>query len=475
MPAAESPGTARRTRQEIARVQGRKLRIEGSPQARRNSSYAQRGREGRSSAPSGLRFRSLVAPEPNPDRSLDLSQIGRRQSADTAQETFLADNGDLIGHRLRRVYPGRIVRRRVLGIDVASASWSANGSALIEYDDTNTTFQRVVPGAVVWPCSPLTPVALAEEIDQFARRHCVVAVALDGPQGWRDPATDEDLPGVGRRCEYECRTQGKTGVYPVTYPRNQRPWIEFSVDLFVALLARPGVVLANSGSMSMIDDGYVVLECFPTSTWRASGLRALPGKGKRPDLSPYLQALSNAFGLPPFATSSHDELQAVVAALAAVGALGGPASAIQRGEAATMIADSNGGRRRLEGFIWDARPCATPGTTVPMPPAVPTPLAQGEGVVYVTKGVLKQVNRSSDSKQAQIAFSGIAGATKANPRRVTLRVNGDDYALVVGDSHAIWPSHQDAQTAKCFERLFALLADRPGQRVPASIIDHPSA
>ena len=367
------------------------------------------------------------------------------------------------------------MRRNVLGIDVASASWSANGSALIEYDDATSTFQRVAPGAVAWPDGPLTPVALAEEIDRFARSHRIVAVALDGPQGWRDPATNEELPGVGRRCEYECRTQGKTGVYPVTYPRNQRSWIEFSVDLFDALLARPGVVLANSGSMSMIDDGYVVLECFPTSTWRASGLKALPGKGKRPDLSPYLQALSNAFGLPPFATSSHDDLQAVVAALAAASALGGPASAIQRGKAAIMSADSNGVRRRLEGFIWDACTCATPGTTVPVTPAVPTALAKGVGAVYVTKGVLKQVNRSSDSKQAQIAFRGIAGATKANPRRVTLRVDGDDYTLVVGDSHAIWPSHQDAQTAECFEKLFALLADRPDQRVPASIINHPWA
>ena len=116
--------------------------------------------------------------------------------------------------------------RRVLGIDLASSSWASVGSATIDFDKDR--FTDVVAGAIRWPAAPLTPDALAEAIDGFARRERICAIAMDGPQGWRDPATPEGMPGVGRRCEYECRTQGKTGAYPRTYPGTQRRWIDFS-------------------------------------------------------------------------------------------------------------------------------------------------------------------------------------------------------------------------------------------------------
>src|SRR5438132_6673686 len=139
----------------------------------------------------------------------------------------------------RRDEAGRMIRT-VLGIDLASAKWSSVGSASIEFADE--AFIRVVAGAIAWPEVPLTPDALADAIDGFARREGVCAVALDGPQGWRDPATAEGTRGVGRRCEYECRTQGKTGAYPRTFPGTQRKWIEFSIGVFASLLAKPGVV-----------------------------------------------------------------------------------------------------------------------------------------------------------------------------------------------------------------------------------------
>lgn len=241
----------------------------------------------------------------------------------------------------------------VLGVDVASSSWKANGSALIDFDEAG--FRRVVPGVIAWPSGPLTPARLADAIDGAARVHSVRAVALDGPHAWRSPDRRAEEPGVGRRCEYECRTQGKTGVYPMTYPRNQRPWIELSIGVFDALLARPGVVLADAETTIRNDAGYVVLECFPTSTWRTSGLPPLPAKGKRPALPPFSRALAAAYGLPEFVAASHDDLQAVVAALAAVAVAGGPATAIRRGVAATTTACESG-TRRLEGFIWDAKP-----------------------------------------------------------------------------------------------------------------------
>ena len=248
--------------------------------------------------------------------------------------------------------------RTVLGIDLASAKWSSVGSASIEFDDQASAFTRVVAGAITWPAVPVrpTPDALADAIDAFARREGVCAVSLDGPQGWRDPATPEAMRGVGRRCEYECRTQGKTGAYPRTFPGTQRKWIELSIDVFVSLLGRPGVNLADPARASETQDGYVILECFPTSAWRSSGLAALPGKSRRPDLTPYWNSLQRAYRLPDASVSTHDDLQAVVAALTAVAAAGGPAVVDTKGVQGTVLLDHDGSRRRVEGYIWDVRP-----------------------------------------------------------------------------------------------------------------------
>jgi Protein of unknown function (DUF429) len=254
------------------------------------------------------------------------------------------------------------VIRKVLGIDLASSKWSAVGSATVEFDEQAGRFTRVVAGAIRWPASPLTSGALADAIDAFARREGSRAVALDGPQGWRDPATPEDAPGVGRRCEYECRTQGKTGAHPRTYPSTQRGWIEFCVEVFASLLERPGVALADPATNARGARAYVVLECFPTSAWRSSGLRALPAKIRKPDLTPFLRSLSAAYRLPRARLQSHDDLQAVVAALAATAAAGGPAIALPRGVPASLVARADGSPLRVEGYVWDVQP--RPGRAV---------------------------------------------------------------------------------------------------------------
>ena len=234
---------------------------------------------------------------------------------------------------------------RVLGVDLASATWADNGSAVIEFDASR--FLSVVTPAITWPIGALTPAALAAAISEFCTRHDVSAVALDGPQGWRDPHTPSTEPGVGRRCEWLCKTQGKTGVHPRTYPSTQRGWIEFSVSVFDELLHSHGARLFEGKRQRSLQ----VMECFPTSTWRASGLKPLPGKGKKPALASFVSALRRAYRLPPFTVRSHDDLQAVVAALCAAGTVGGPCRAVAHGVPARAV-DGH----RVEGFIWEARP-----------------------------------------------------------------------------------------------------------------------
>ncbi len=234
---------------------------------------------------------------------------------------------------------------RVLGVDLASATWADNGSAMIEFG--SGAFVSVTTPAIPWPTGALTPTALATAIHEFCARHDVSAVALDGPQGWRDPHTPTTEPGVGRRCEWVCKTQGKTGVHPRTYPSTQRGWIEFSIGVFDELLLSHGARLFERNRRR----GLQLMECFPTSTWRSSGLKPLPGKGKKPVLAPFVSALRRAYRLPRFTVRSHDDLQAVVAALCAAGAVGGPCRAVAHGVPAAAV-DGH----RVEGFIWEARP-----------------------------------------------------------------------------------------------------------------------
>ena len=169
-------------------------------------------------------------------------------------------------------------------------------------------------------------------VDGFARMHEAVAVSMDGPHAWRDPDAPVSRLGVGRACEYATRTPGKTGTRGVAYPSTFLRWIQFSVDVFAELLSLPGVELANDhrGELHQRTTGYWLLECFPTSTWRTSGLKALPGHRRAPPdvVEGFATRLVDAYSLPASAvTRDHDDLQAVVSTLPAVGLLGGPATA----------------------------------------------------------------------------------------------------------------------------------------------------
>jgi hypothetical protein len=205
----------------------------------------------------------------------------------------------------------------------------------------------------------LTPSALANAIDEFALEHCVAAVSLDGPQAWRDPDRADSF--VGRACERSARAPGRVGPAGTVRPGPMLGWVRFSIAVFDELLARPHTTLANEPDalgLGSLENGYYVLECFPTSTWRASGLAPLPGAARRPDTRQYLDNLSRAYGLPSADRApGHDDLQAIVAALPAAALLGGPARALPHGLPARALSGGRPARTgRVEGIIWDAQP-----------------------------------------------------------------------------------------------------------------------
>ncbi len=171
-----------------------------------------------------------------------------------------------------------MIERRVFGVDLASASWSDNGSAVLTFTVGGQTWNGIKIPALAWPDSQLTPAGMAKAIDDFALANGVAAVALDGSQGWRAPETPEGTPGVGRRCEWRCHTQGKTGIAGKTYPQTQCGWVTFCIDVFEELLSLGHTQLGDAaGTLSPMAGRYWLLECFPTWTWKESGLERRTG------------------------------------------------------------------------------------------------------------------------------------------------------------------------------------------------------
>lgn len=355
---------------------------------------------------------------------------------------------------------------RVLGIDLAMARWRSIGSALLEFDCHSKRVETVVADVLPGLPGPPSPTALAEAIDTIARRERCVAVALDGPQGWRDPATPENARGVGRRCEWSSGTPGKTGGLGTTYPPNQR-WIGFSIEVFDALLAKADVRLVESVPVEPPPTGYWVAECFPTVTWRSAGLVPLPSKRKRPHVADFARGFSRAHGLPiDFDGLTHDNLQAIVAATCAMALVGGPAVPIAHG---SPPRSANTPRlHRVEGLIVDTVPilgtASRRGRSRPRRARAESGRRSETPAVRVTRRVLEQV-RSPDNgpAQRQIALRGFAPATRDSRHTEVLRLAGRTYHIIVGDTHAAWRSHQDHTTAPDFEDLFTLLADTPDE------------
>jgi len=302
-------------------------------------------------------------------------------------------------------------QRVVVGLDLASRTWGDVGSAILSFTPgAAAVWQDCRTDIIRWPDGPLTPPALVASLDQFAREVGANAVSIDGPQGWRNPHAAL-RKGVGRWCEYEARTPGKTGVFGRVFPSTYLGWVAFSIAVFDGLLALPHVTLVNDPTAPPLDplpaQHYYVLECFPTSTWRSSGLGPLPGHQKAPPpiVSTHAEALQQHYNLPPTVlTDRHDHLQAVVAALPAAGLLGGPCMIIARGEPARdEPAFPEAPEHRTEGLIWDAAPLG-------WDPGVRMSLGGMTGVVVVGSTSYAEAGRDPAVRRTPLAQSRVVTA-----------------------------------------------------------------
>ena len=158
---------------------------------------------------------------------------------------------------------------------------------------------------------PPAPAALAAALATLCAEVGARTLLLDGPAAWKDP--DNGLVHA-RVCERELNTPAKTGLPGVAKPATYLGFVRFCVAVFDALDALGWPRYAGSQPAGE----RVAVEAFPTGAWRALGLPALPAKGKCDAalVAERSALLAGHGGLELRGTPSHDELQALVAALA---------------------------------------------------------------------------------------------------------------------------------------------------------------
>ena len=195
---------------------------------------------------------------------------------------------------------------KVFSIDLASKHYRDFGWALLE---VGTRSPQFVDPQDLGLSDPPDVQLCANAIDQYCLSEDVRVLLLDGPQGWRHPASPIEHM---RLCERVLNTPGKTGLPGKVKPKTYLPYIEFSIDLFALLMAKGWSLLCEDTLKKPAK--RLVVESFPSYAWRTLGLEKLPSKGrvKVAEIRKYKDALAEATGYDLPDKLSHDQLQAVV-------------------------------------------------------------------------------------------------------------------------------------------------------------------
>jgi len=203
---------------------------------------------------------------------------------------------------------------RVLSVDLAYASYTAIGVALLARDGGRTMAQRLD--------LPLTgtphPGQLADWLHETARTHAVAGLCIDGPLGWKAPDT-ESLHC--RLSEKAVRAPGKTGLPPDgVKPRSYLAFTAFSIALFERLTMQLGYRLPGT-------DG-----------------EANASKTRPHDLEAAVHRFEQGTGIaitPAVTPLTHDQLQAVVGGVAGVRWASGDHDAVTLAGAAPFRLDGS--------------------------------------------------------------------------------------------------------------------------------------
>lgn len=209
---------------------------------------------------------------------------------------------------------------RVLSVDLAYRDYRDIGIAVLEPAGAGVE----VAFRSIRASGRPTPDITAQRILDLAEEVQAGILLLDGPQGWKDPASPYPHSRV---CERILNTPAKTGLPGQVKPANYAPFVDFSIAVFDRLQALGWPRYGGPAGTAR----HTAVESFPLSAWRSLGLRILPAKQKATDqdIGQRLEALSGLFGLRMPGTPNHDELQAIVSGLAGLALLRGDAEGVR--------------------------------------------------------------------------------------------------------------------------------------------------
>jgi hypothetical protein len=195
---------------------------------------------------------------------------------------------------------------KVFSIDLASKYYRDFGMALLEVGTKRPSFPQANQLGLE---DPPEIARFARAIHHFCQNQDVRVLLLDGPQGWRHP--DSPIAHM-RLCERVLNTPGKTDMPGRVKPRTYLSYITFSIDLFDHLRGLGWELLSEDYFSVTIK--RLMVESFPSYTWRTLGLEKLPSKGRTraSELDCFRHALSSATGYELPTGLTHDQLQAAV-------------------------------------------------------------------------------------------------------------------------------------------------------------------
>lgn len=195
----------------------------------------------------------------------------------------------------------------IVSVDLASRRYADIGTIVLSRQEGRCNIRSVPLGHME---GRPKAAQLALTLVELAETESATMIALDGPQGWKDP---ENGLEHSRLCDRQLNTQGKCGLPGHTKPRTYLNFIQFSIDVFEALDGMGWPRLAEP--RQAFNASKVAVESFPTAAWRSLLLLPLPSKSKATtrDIETRRQVLQSLFRFDLDEPISHDELQAIVA------------------------------------------------------------------------------------------------------------------------------------------------------------------
>src|SRR5581483_1766938 len=232
----------------------------------------------------------------------------------------------------------------VFSVDLACAAANI-GFCVLQSENGSVWRANFIPSSDWNLPTPLTPATLADAVYDFCVNERISVVLLDGPQGWKDP----ESPLLHcRGCEKALNTPAKTGIQGIVKPSPYTAFVEFSIAVFARLVQR-GATLASDSQVT-VPPGVLALESFPNAAWKKLGIKPLPAKSrcKPVEIAARLKELTERFQIEtPETSPTHDQLQALVTAIAGRAILQGDSGAYL----AQGVPPSTKNGTTVEGFI----------------------------------------------------------------------------------------------------------------------------